>query len=309
MILRVLSPIAVAKSLPTMARLSVCLLGSFQVRVDDRPLTDFRSDKVRALWAYLIVEADRPHSRDALAGLLWPDMPDQAARNNVRLSLHRLRQTLGDTDSPGAFLHVTPDAVQFNPASAAWLDVAEFTACLSDCERHAHRHLETCATCMAKLQEAAELYHGDFLTGFFLDGCVVFSEWVVVRREGLHRKALDTLYHLAQYHYRRGEYDRALDYARRQLALEPWREEAHRQVMSSLAHSGQQRGAGAVRLAARFWPKSWGPSLPRKRAFSTSASGRHRSTRAACRPSRRRSLAEKMNWPRSPCGPAADRGC
>lgn len=211
--------------------------------MDDRPLTDFRSDKVRALWAYLIMEADRPHSRDALAGLLWPDMPDQAARNNFRLSLHRLRQTLGDTDSPGDFLHATPDAVQFNPASAAWLDVAAFTACLSDCERHAHRHLETCATCMAKLQEAAELYHGDFLTGFFLDGCVAFSEWVVVRREGLHRRALDALYHLAEYHYRRGEYERALDYARRQLALEPWREEAHRQVMSNLAHSGQRSAA------------------------------------------------------------------
>jgi predicted ATPase/DNA-binding SARP family transcriptional activator len=241
--LRVLSPIAVSKSFPTMPRLSVCLFGSFQVMVDDRPLTDFRSDKVRALLAYLIVEADRPHSRDALAGLLWPDMPDQAARNNVRLSLHRLRQTIGDTDSPDAFLHVTPDAVQFNRASPAWLDVAAFTACLSDCERHAHRHLATCATCMEKLKEAAELYHGDFLTGFFLDDCVAFSEWVVVQREGLHRKALDTLYHLAEYHYRRGEYERALDYARRQLALEPWREEAHQQVMSSLAHNGQRSAA------------------------------------------------------------------
>ena len=53
-----------------MARLSVALFGPPQVMRAGRPLAGFESNKVWALLAYLIVEADRPHQRDALAGLL-----------------------------------------------------------------------------------------------------------------------------------------------------------------------------------------------------------------------------------------------
>ena len=58
-----------------MPHLSVRLLGGLQVLVDDIPVTAFESDKVRALLAYLAVEA-RPHPRLALADLLWPAMPE-----------------------------------------------------------------------------------------------------------------------------------------------------------------------------------------------------------------------------------------
>ena len=62
-----------------MARLFISLLGSFQVTLDGTPVTALESDKVRALLAYLAVEADRPHRRDRLTGLLWPEQPDRAA--------------------------------------------------------------------------------------------------------------------------------------------------------------------------------------------------------------------------------------
>jgi hypothetical protein len=45
-----------------MARLSIRLLGPFQVTLDGEPAVGFRSDKVRALLAYLCVEMTRrPH--------------------------------------------------------------------------------------------------------------------------------------------------------------------------------------------------------------------------------------------------------
>lgn len=53
-----------------MAGLSVCLFGPIQVLVDGNRAASFTYNKARALLAYLAVEADRAHQRDALVGLL-----------------------------------------------------------------------------------------------------------------------------------------------------------------------------------------------------------------------------------------------
>ena len=108
-----------------MTSLSLNFLGPFQVTLDEIPATDFRSDKVRALLAYLAMEADQPHRREALAGLFWPDMSDRTARKNLRLSIHRLRQTLADLEENPDYLFVTRETVQFNLADC-WLDVDTF---------------------------------------------------------------------------------------------------------------------------------------------------------------------------------------
>ena len=90
-----------------MAHLSLSLLGSFQVTLAGEPVTSFESDKVRALLAYLAVEADRPHRRDSLVGLLWPDWPDRAARNNLRHALANLRKAICDRDATPPFLLIS----------------------------------------------------------------------------------------------------------------------------------------------------------------------------------------------------------
>ena len=67
-----------------MAQLTLSLLGPLQVALGDRQVKGFKSNKVRALLAYLAVEADRPHRRETLAGLLWPEWPDRDALGNLR---------------------------------------------------------------------------------------------------------------------------------------------------------------------------------------------------------------------------------
>ncbi|NIP85332.1 MAG: hypothetical protein GTO03_07140, partial [Planctomycetales bacterium] len=91
------------------------------------------STKVRALLAYLAVEADRPHRRDVLAGLLWPDWPDRDALSNLRYALYNLRQVIGDRTAEPPFLLITRNTLQFNTASDHWLDVAAFTDLLAAC--------------------------------------------------------------------------------------------------------------------------------------------------------------------------------
>jgi DNA-binding SARP family transcriptional activator len=71
---------------------SLALLDTFHATLDGKSITGFESNTVRALLVYLAVEADRPHSRDELIGLLWPDQPDATTRANLRNALSNLRQ-------------------------------------------------------------------------------------------------------------------------------------------------------------------------------------------------------------------------
>src|SRR5262245_58617402 len=110
-----------------MSQLRSYFLGPFRVMRDDHSVIGFEADKVRALLAYLIFEADRPHHRDVLAALLWPDLPDKAARQSLRQAIYIVRQAL-DEASDGAdptppTLLATRLAVQFNPASDTWCDL------------------------------------------------------------------------------------------------------------------------------------------------------------------------------------------
>jgi predicted ATPase len=70
-----------------------------------------------------------------------------------------------------------------------------------------------------------------------------FEEWQLRQREWLHQRALEALIRLADYYERRGDDEQARGYAQRQIELDPWREEAHRQLMRLLVRSGQRSAA------------------------------------------------------------------
>jgi DNA-binding SARP family transcriptional activator/Leucine-rich repeat (LRR) protein len=226
-----------------MTRLSLTLLGAFQITLDGEPVTGFESDKVRALLVYLALEADRSHRRDALAEMLWPDRPEGVARNSLRQALANLRKAIGDREASPPFLRVTRGEVWFNPDSAHWLDVAACSALLAACHVHRHRRVETCEPCIRRLREAVALYRGPFLEQFYLGDSAAFEEWALVQRERMQRQAMKTLKHLTAYHERRGEYKEACEFARRQVELEPWNEAAQRELMRTLALSGQRSAA------------------------------------------------------------------
>ncbi len=98
-----------------MAHLSIRVLGPFQVSLDGEPVSGFASDKVRALLAYLALSPDRPHRREALAGLLWPEFPERSARTNLRNALANLRGRLiwrRRGLAPLSALHPPDDPVQ-----------------------------------------------------------------------------------------------------------------------------------------------------------------------------------------------------
>lgn len=233
-----------------MIPLTLSCLGRFAVQVGQQPVLAFRTDKVRALLVYLALEP-RPHRRETLAALLWPDIGEEHAQNNLRSTLHRLRQPLQAIapELTEQFINSTRQSIGLD-ATHLRCDVQQFTTLVNASAAHARSaaaiddaHLAQCADCRARLIAAAELYEGELLAGFTLVDAPAFEEWLLLRREALHQQMVLLLFALAAAHTARAEWESAQPYVRRLLALEPWREEGHRLLMQILARSGQRSAA------------------------------------------------------------------
>jgi len=155
------------------------------------------------------------------------------------------------------------------------------TRCARCCETQSHRHCrrETCRPCLDRLTQALERYRGDLLAGFLLQDCPTFDDWLTIERERLHVQALESLALLADAAERRGDYPTAQACIRRQLALEPWQEEAYRRRMCLLALEGRRAAAIACPCPAG-WLTSWGISpKPKPCAIRPTPCANRRSTR------------------------------
>ncbi len=215
-------------------RLKLALLGPLQVARGETDVTERTSGKAQALLCYLAVTG-RSQSRSVLADLLWSEMPEEAARSNLRMALSNLRREVEP------YLTVTRDSLGFNVESPYWLDVGEFARLVTPVSRLAESRLRDEE--VASLTEAVRLYRGDFLEGFYVRDAPVFEGWVLTERERLRQLALQALNSLATHHTHERSYGVASDYTARLLALEPWLEEAHQQMMRLLALRGQQGAA------------------------------------------------------------------
>ncbi|MFN2283019.1 MAG: BTAD domain-containing putative transcriptional regulator [Anaerolineae bacterium] len=228
-----------------MAKIQVNLLGGFDVLRDGAPLEGFRSDKARALLAYLIVENGYPHQRLALANLLWSEHDESAALTSLRVTLHNLRQifdALLPSADEDAGLIVTRQTVQLIPPAPSlwWADITTFDALVARQQRYTRQGNASCDTCILRLTYIVELYAGDFLANFHVADAPDFDTWRIREQEMRHRQVGEAFYMLIAYYNAQGDYVRAAEAARRLLELEPWLEAGHRHLIRALALTGQR---------------------------------------------------------------------
>lgn len=91
------------------AVLEIRLFGGLEISQGGAPINKFVSSKAPALLAYLAVTG-RAHQRDALAALLWGEMADAHAKNNLRQTLSNLRKLLE------LYLVITRDTIALETA-------------------------------------------------------------------------------------------------------------------------------------------------------------------------------------------------
>jgi predicted ATPase/DNA-binding SARP family transcriptional activator len=224
-------------------QIAIALLGPFAVKIEGKVVTEFKYAKVRALLAYLVMESHRPWTRTALATLLWPNQSDRVARGNLSQALTTLRKALDDKTSDQSLLLADAETVQLDLDSSFEVDVKQFLALLQSSEAHPHPSWRTCTPCAERLRQAMDLYQDNFLTDFFIPDSSVFEEWASLQREYLRQRALSALDRLVAWAQWRGAYVEAIEYARRQVTLEPLLEVNHRVLIRLLALNGEVSAA------------------------------------------------------------------
>ncbi len=207
-----------------------------QIKRADQPPPNFISNKVPALLAYLAVTR-RAHSRDKLAALLWGELSDADAKNNLRQALTNLRKFADDE------LTISRDSIEYT--GDGFIDSLEFEA---DVKSASTSDPEPASVI---LTDSLRLYRGDFLEGFHVRDAPDFEDWMLTERARLRELALQTLHRLTEIEMSRANYPAALEATARLLAFDPWREEAHRQRMSALARAGQRSAALAQYQSCR----------------------------------------------------------
>lgn len=218
--------------------LRLYLFGTAQLERNDEPIA-LRPRKAVALFVYLVVTAQR-HSRDTLATLLWPESSQKNARASLRRTLYQLNQVL-----PADTISATTETIEINSDADLWVDVSAF-----------RQHVAACVlpdgpvdilepACRSRLEEAAELYGDNFLSGFSLVDSVGFDDWQTMQRESLRRALAGVLAQLTHSYATQGQFDQAIGFASRWLTVDPMHEPAHRKLMQLYAWSGQR--AAAVR--------------------------------------------------------------
>ncbi len=216
-----------------MSELRIHLFGAPRVVLGDRAVAIPRR-KALALLAYLAA-SPQPYSRDALATLFWPEHDQESARAHLRRTLSEVKNAAGSI--------FEADRMQIVPNKSLWLDTAIFEDRLSAAQHHDHPAGQPCPTCQPALAEAVALYTGDFMAGFTLPDSPDFDMWQSFKAESLRRSLAEALQLLIEWHTAQGEYEAAIGYGRRWVALDTLHEPAHGQLMRLYALAGQPGAA------------------------------------------------------------------
>jgi len=217
--------------------LQIQFFGGFHVQLGEEPIKAFNTDKVRALFIYLVAESRQKFQRSHLAGLLWSDIPDEQAMHNLRQAISLLRKALQEEGQ--SIIFADRDQVGIHPGANLRVDILDFTVLIEKAYCH-HKNQHGLGTInIVALKKALQLYQNPFLDRYHLNVSPLFDEWLLITREKFDTLAVEGLAYLADYYECRDEKTSAIQMLRKIIHIMPWDESAHYQLIQLLAHDQQ----------------------------------------------------------------------
>lgn len=203
-----------------MSRVSLSLLGQFQLKDKSGEEIALPTRKTRALLAYLAVPLGRSHSREKLINLLWADRGEEQARGSFRNALTSIRKAL----SPDVIVTAN-ETVSLSP-DAVDVDIQHFEKLAQEDTQEA-------------TESADALFAGPLLDGISFDDPDM-QAWLDFERARTNEIANGIMRKLLTQQTAREKFDKATETARRLLVLDPLQEDIHRELMRIYTADGQR---------------------------------------------------------------------
>ncbi|GAB4167794.1 MAG: hypothetical protein Fur0039_05800 [Rhodocyclaceae bacterium] len=226
---------------PTSARLA--LLGGAALHHGNGAGLRRLERKAAALLAYLVLEGEA--SRTQLGGLLWPQVPEAVARNNLAQLLRRMKSLAGDEP-------LVEGKDRLRLATAIEIDLRELLV----------------AERAGALERLADT-RGELLAGMDYGDCEAFGRWLEGQRERLHRLRCEALTTLAENALAAGQPRPALGHLLRLVDADRLSESAHRLLMRTHAALGDLAAAEVAfeRCRKLMWEELGVPPSAETRAL------------------------------------------
>lgn len=200
-------------------------LGPVTVTLGTDQMVTFPMKSILALLVFLAESGpEYPVPRERLAELLWPGMPMEYGRKNLRQSLYELNKLISENENAPLLL-ATRQTLQWNPETQAEIDTRLFEQALQTPK-------------LENLKQAISLYRGNFLADFYLPESANFEDWVQSRREHYRNRYRDALHALISL-----DTSNAENHARSLVKTEPLDEEAACILMGILVEKGARTEA------------------------------------------------------------------
>ncbi len=220
--------------------LSIRLLGPPLIEYDGQPLRIQRRIP-RALLFYLAAVGG-PVGRGELLFLFWPEENEEKAREHLRDNLAKLRAALPDP----SLVQTSPETVGLD-FSRLTVDVLEFrrlTEQAGPLTRKPPAGARLSASAYYALSEAVRLWRSpNFMAGADLSISPPFDEWLSRTDHTLQLTYQRALERLAEQEIAAGNHEKAIEWLRRALELDPYNEDLHHQLISLLIESGARNEA------------------------------------------------------------------
>jgi len=213
------------------ARLFIQLFGGLTVRCGDRKLDHFEMRRAASVLALLSYWPGRSQAREELVEMLWQDEEPEVTRQRFRQVLTKLRRGLESLDTEAASVlladrsYLRLDESQFTTDVRAFeLEIKSAAASVSAADRVHH------------LESAVSHYSGELLPGFY-------DDWISAERQRLAEAFTQVLCRLAAGLNECGQFEKAVDAARKAIAQDPLREESHYELVRIFLSRGSESEA------------------------------------------------------------------
>jgi len=213
-----------------MGDLSISLFGKFSIQSGGKP-RELEAQKAEELLAYLLIYRQRPHFREKLATLLWPNSTLSQSKGYLRQSLWQIHSTL---DKDNGLLQIESDWIRIEESNNFWLDVAEFEKTFHGVQDQKGKELD--ASQVEALKVAVAFHQADLLENWYQD-------WCLFERERLQNLYLGMLGKLVGYYENLEQYESGIIYALKILKCDRAHERTYRRLMRLYYQAGDRSSA------------------------------------------------------------------